>query len=84
MDRACVVSRECAREAAPGLSGSVVCLGLWPCHVRAATSCLQVRKLETLLYELSLVERSGRVRAEPVETPSEPAAASTVTEQEQE
>ena len=25
-----------------------------------------VRKMETLLYELSLVERSGRVRAEPV------------------
>ena len=30
-----------------------------------------VRKLETLLYELSLVERSGRVRAEPIEPPPE-------------
>ena len=29
----------------------------------------QVRKMETLLYELSLVERSGRTRAEPTELP---------------
>ncbi|KAL1522086.1 hypothetical protein AB1Y20_021729 [Prymnesium parvum] len=31
-----------------------------------------IRKLETLLYELSLVERSGRTQREPSEWPSEP------------
>ena len=31
-----------------------------------------VRKMETLLYELSLVERSGRVREAPPEVPGEP------------
>ena len=33
---------------------------------------IQVRKMETLLYELSLVERSGRVREVPPELPGEP------------
>ena len=32
-----------------------------------------VRKMETLLYELSLVERSGRVREAPPEGPADPA-----------
>ena len=36
----------------------------------------QVRKMETLLYELSLVERSGRVREAPLEVPGEPYRAS--------
>ena len=36
---------------------------------------LAVKKLETLLYELSLVERSGRVRAEPTSSEPPPAAA---------
>ena len=36
----------------------------------------QVRKMETLLYELSLVERSGRVREAPPEVPGEPYRAS--------
>ena len=36
---------------------------------------IQVRKMETLLYELSLVERSGRVREVPPELPGEPSQA---------
>jgi len=36
-------------------------------HKKLETLKQAVRKLETLLYELSLVERSGRARAEPAE-----------------
>ena len=34
-----------------------------------------IRKMETLLYELSLVERSGRVREAPPEVPADPSSA---------
>ena len=41
-------------------------------HKKGDTLRTAVRKMETLLYELSLVERSGRVREAPPELPDQP------------
>ena len=70
-DRDAPAIREALSTAVAVQTALLLLGGAAPRSLSKKTDALRtsVRKMETLLYELSLVERSGRTRAEPTELP---------------